>query len=400
MDSNSISKRINNVMMSSQPFIKFFTNPVFEHRNDDPLACDFALGNPQEMPLAEYVNALQRWITPGNKDWFAYKTSEPAAVATLAESLYRWRGIRYSPEDIFLTSGAFASLTVSLGAILDPGDEVIFISPPWFFYEPMILSHNGVPIRVRINSVTFDLDIDAIAAAITVKTRAIIINSPNNPTGKIYPPQTLRQLADALHAAQKKIGRPIYLLSDESYSRIIYDGIQFPSPTQYYPYSFLIYTYGKTLLTPGQRIGYIVLPPEMPDRGQMREALFISQVVNGYAFPNTLLQHALADLNELSIDVDHLQQKRDYLVGELRNMGYELHFPDGTFYLLPRSPWKDDEAFVEMLQSNKIFCLPGTVVEMPGYFRISLTASDDMIQRALLGFAAALEKAGQIAQSM
>jgi aspartate aminotransferase len=393
MSSNHISQRIENVLNSVTQILRFFNNPAFEHRGDDPLACDFALGNPHEMPLPEYVGALQRAIQPRDKDWFAYKMSEPAPVAALAEGLYKWRGVRYEPQDIFLTTGAFAGLVVILGTILDPGDEVIFNSPPWFFYEPMIIANNCVPIRVRVNPDTHDLDIDGIAAAITPRTRAIIVNSPNNPTGKIYPTETLRRLADLLESAQRRNGRPLYLLSDESYSRIIYDGRQYPSPTQYYPNSFLIYTYGKTLLTPGQRIGYIVLPPEMPEKERIRAALFISQLVSGYAFPNALLQHALPELNKLSIDVQHLQEKRDFMVGALQEMGYQLHSPEGTFYLLPRSPIEDDFAFNEILISHKIFCLPGTVVEKPGYFRISLTANDDMVQRSLPGFQAALDQA-------
>ena len=393
MQSNNTSKRIDRVAKSMRNFTEFFDDPVFARRTDDPLACDFAFGNPHEMPLEGYVTALQRWVIPQNKDWFAYKMSETEAVKTVVQGLYEWRGVQYGAEDIFLTTGAFSAISCTLGAIVDPGDEVIFNSPPWFFYEPMIVSYDGVPVRVRVNAHTFDLDVDAIAAAITPKTRAVIINSPNNPTGRIYPAETLRQLAEVLTAGQEKTGRPIYLLSDESYSRIVFNGHRYPSPTEYYPYSFLIYTYGKTLLAPGQRVGYIGLPPEMPEREAMRSALFVSQFITGYAYPNALLQHALGDLDKLSIDIGHLQGKRDYMVGALQEMGYQLHSPEGTFYLLPHSPVKDDVAFIKLLHTYKIFCLPGEVVEMPGYFRISLTANDDMIQRSLPGFAAAMEQA-------
>jgi aspartate aminotransferase len=182
------------------------------------------------------------------------------------------------------------------------------------------------------------------------------------------------------------------LLSDEAYSRIIYDHRRYDSPTAFYANSFLLYTYGKTLLAPGQRMGYIALPPMMPSRELMRNALFVSQLVTGYAFPNALLQRALPDLEELSIDMAHLQRKRDRMVTALHVMGYEVHVPEGTFYLLPRSPLPDDWAFVESLASRDVFCLPGCVVELPGYFRISLTASDEMIERALPRFAVAWEE--------
>jgi aspartate aminotransferase len=236
----------------------------------------------------------------------------------------------------------------------------------------------------------------AIKAAIGPRTRAIIINSPHNPTGKIYSHATLEGLAGLLTHASAHIGHPIALISDEAYSRIIFDGRAYPSPTAFYPHTFLIYTYGKTLLTPGQRIGYIALPPTMPGREQLRTALFVSQLVTGYAFPNALLQHALRDLEQLSIDIDHLQRKRDRMVAALRDIGYDLHVPEGTFYLLPRSPLADDLAFIELLAEQDIFCLPGTVVELPGYFRISLTANDAMIEQALPGFATALQKATQV----
>jgi aspartate aminotransferase len=371
----------------------FLTQSTWATRTGDPTICDFVVGNPHDMPLPEFSAALGRWSVPQNKDWFAYKMSEPASRAVVAASLRARRGLPFADEDIFMTNGANAALAVVLGALVDPGDEVIFISPPWFFYEALIVANGATPVRVRCDLATFDLDLEAIAAAITERTRAIIVNSPNNPTGKIYPPATLEGLAGILHAASERLGRDIYLLSDEAYSRIVFDDHPYYSPTQYYPNSFLLYTYGKTLLTPGQRLGYIALPPTMPGREQMRGAVEATQGMTGYAWPNALLQHALPDLEELSIDIAHLQRKRDRLVAALREMGYALHVPEGTFYLLPRAPEADDMAFIGRLAAHNVFCLPGTVVELPGYFRVSLTANDDMIERALPGFAAARHEA-------
>jgi aspartate aminotransferase len=201
----------------------------------------------------------------------------------------------------------------------------------------------------------------------------------------------LVELAHLLSRASERIGHRVYLLSDEAYSHIIFDKRDFPSPAAFYPSSFVIYTYAKTLLAPGQRIGYIALSPAMPEREQLRPALLTSQYVTGFAFPNALLQHALPEIEELSIDIAHLQRKRDRMVTALRGMGYELSVPEGTFYLLVRSPLADDFAFVEQLAAHDVYCLPGRVVEMPGYFRISLTANDAMIERSLPGFAAALQ---------
>ncbi|MBI5957869.1 MAG: aminotransferase class I/II-fold pyridoxal phosphate-dependent enzyme [Chloroflexi bacterium] len=391
LPSHQFSQRIQGALSTMQSFLRYFE--AYRQYPQTPDISDFALGNPHEMPLSGFVEALQRSSVPHNKDWFAYKISEQNTRETVAQTLRVWRGIPFEADDIHMTNGGFAAITVALNTVVNPGDEVIFISPPWFFYEPLIISAGGIPIRVKINATTFDLDLDAIAAAITPRTCAILVNSPNNPTGKIYPPETLQALADVLTTASQRYSRPIYLLSDEAYSRIVYDGHDFHSATEYYSNSFLLYTYGKILLTPGQRIGYIALPPTMSDRDSMRQAIFGTQVMTGYAFPNALLQHALPDLEKLSIDIEHLQEKRNRMVSELQQIGYEVHVPEGTFYLMPKSPLADDWAFVELLVKNNILCLPGTVVEQPGYFRISLTANDQMIDRALPNFAAAFEQA-------
>ena len=358
-----------------------------------PELANFAFGNPQEKALPDYVAALQRATVPQDKDWFAYTLSNPVAQEAISASLRAWRGIDFAPEDILVTTGAFAGLFVSLWALAGPGDEVLFMAPPWFFYEAQITAVGAQPVRVRVEPETFDLDLNAIADAITPRTRAIIVNSPHNPTGRIYPPETLRALADLLAEASARQGRPVYLLSDEAYSRIVFDGARYPSPTEFYPYTLLVYTYGKTLLTPGQRIGYIALPPSMPERETLRGALMMAQVATGFTFANALLQHAVPELERLSIDVAQLQARRDRLVGALRELGYELHSPEGTFYLLPRSPLEDDWAFSQILLRHNILCLPGMVTEAPGYFRLSITASDDMIEQSLPGFERAMNEA-------
>lgn len=388
----SISKRNQALQRLNASVFHFAVESDWARHKNAPGACDFAVGNPHEMPIPGFVAALQKAAVPQNQEWFAYKDNELASRTTVAAALKQWRGVTFEPDDIFMTNGAFGAIVVALDALVDPGDEVIFLSPPWFFYETMIAAAGATPVRVRVRADNFDLDLPAIRAALTAKTRAIFVNSPNNPTGKIYPAETLKALAKILSDASAQFGRPIYLFSDEAYSRIIYEGKRFVSPTEFYPYSLLLYTYGKTLLTPGQRIGYIALPPNMPNREELRAGIFTSQLLNAWGFPNALLQHALADLEKLSIDIPHLEEKRDHMVGALREMGYELHSPEGTFYLLPRSPIADDLTFTKILADDNVFVLPGQVVELPGYFRISLTANDEMIERSLPRFDAALKK--------
>lgn len=395
MTEQPISARTAALAATIEPFLRFFTQSSYARRAGKPGVSDFAVGNPQEMPLPGVVEALQRWAVPQDKDWFAYKHSEPRSQAIISASLREWRGIPFEPEDIAMTNAGFGALAIGLKAVTAPGDEVIFCRPPWFFYALLCVEAGLTPVKVDLDLASFDLDLNAIAAAITPRTRVLIINTPNNPTGKIYPPETLTALAALLEDASRRNGRPIYILSDEPYSRIVYDGATFYSPTAYYPYTMLAYSYGKVLLTPSQRIGFLALPPTMPERERerLRESIFITQMAGAHMFPNALLQHALGDLDTLSIDIAHLQRKRDRLVDALRDLGYQVHSPQGTFYLLPKSPWEDDVAFADLLGEHDVLVLPGSVCEIPGYFRLSLTASDAMIERALPGFAAAIEQA-------
>ena len=394
MSAQPVANRIGLLSAAMQPFMKFMRDSPYLERAADPGISDFAIGNPHEVPMAEFTTILQAFAVPKDKDWFAYKLSEPEAQNVVANSLREWKGLAVQPEDVAMTNGAFAAIQLALQTVVNPGDEGLMMIPPWFFYEAKIRAAGGVPVRVKVAPATFDLDLPAIAGAITSKTRVIIVNSPNNPTGKIYSRETLTSLASLLTDASRKFGQTIYLISDESYSRIVYDNRTFVSPAAVYPNTLLIYTYGKTLLTPGQRIGYIALPEAMEHRMALREALMVVQLTGGFLFPNALLQHALASLEKLSVDIEHLQFKRDWLTSELRAMGYDVHSPEGTFYLLPSSPMADDWQFSEVLARNNILCLPGSVVEMPGYFRLSLTANDAMIERALPNFRKAIAEAG------
>jgi aspartate aminotransferase len=385
MGAHRFSRSMDAIVELEEPLMRFFTDSGYARRDlADPQNCDFVAGNPQEIALPAFVEALQRAAVPRDKDWYAYKFNEPYAQEAAAAGLRERRGVPFEAEDILLTDGAFAGLNLCIRTVTDPGDELVFCSPPWFFYEALIVAAGATPVRVRVDLETWDLDVDAIEAAITERTRAVLVNSPNNPTGKIYPQQTLERLGAVLAAASERNGRPIYLISDEAYSRIVFDDREFHSPTSFYPFSFLVYTYGKQLLTPGERVGYIALPPEMPDRDDMRNAMMLAQLTyGGQAVPGAILQRAIADLEGLMVDVKALQRRRDRVVDALRSFGYELHSPEGTFYLLPTSPDPDDVAFTERLAKEKVFVLPGEVVEMPGRFRISITGNDEMVERAL-----------------
>jgi aspartate aminotransferase len=378
---------------SIAPFLRFFNGP-FARLNLDPDVANFAVGNPQEMPLPAYVDALAAAVEPRDKDWFAYKLSEPESQRTVATTLTRRTGLEWDPADVQMTNGGFAAIAVALRTLVDPGDEVIFLSPPWFFYEMLTLAAGGEPVRVRLEPPSFEIEPERVADGIGPSTRAIIVNNPHNPSGRVYPEADLRALAEVLTDASARIGHPIWIISDEPYNRIVFDGRPYTSVSQVYPHTLITYSYGKTLLAPGQRVGYLTVPPTLAvdERQALREEIFIQQCATAYAWPNALLQHALPELEQLSIDVGALQDRRDRLVPALRDMGYEASMPEGTFYTMARAPIHDDEAFAEILARHGVLVLPGTIVEVPGWFRISLTASDEMVEKAIPRFAAAMQE--------
>jgi aspartate aminotransferase len=386
------ARRIDRLQASIQPFLDFFNGP-FSRLNENPDAANFAVGNPLEKPMPAYLDVLRANIEPRRRNWFAYQVSDPKARIAVARDLSERTGMAWEPEDVAMTNGGFAALAVSMRAVVEPGDEVIFLSPPWFFYEFMILAAEADPVRVRLAPPAFEPDLDELAAAITSRTRAIIFNSPQNPSGRVYPQETLSGLAQVLTEASERIGHPIYLISDEPYNKILFDGRTFHSPAEVYPNTIVTYSYGKQLLAPGQRVGYLAVPPTMSDRERFRDTVFVAQLATGYAFPNALLQHSLPGLNELIIDLPAMERRRDRLVGALREIGYETTMPEGTFYVMARSPIEDDTAFTDLLARHKVLVLPGTVVEVPGWFRISLTATDDMVESGIPGFAAAWAEA-------
>jgi len=388
MSEGALSRRTERVINAVTPFI----SGMRRFGAMGPDASDFLAGNPQEIASREYVETLQGWLEPRDKRWFAYNMAHRPAQEAAAAGLGAELGLAFTPDDIFVTRGAHHGLVAALNVVVDVDDEVIFISPPWFFYEAMILALGATPVRVKVDPATWDLDIDAIRAAVTPKTRAVLINTPNNPTGVVYPPETLQALARVCDEATAANGRPVYIISDEAYSRILFAGTRMHTPATHYPRSLLIHTYSKTSLAPGQRLGYVALPPDAPDRELLRMGLMASGAGTGHLGADAVMMYALADIEPMNVDLVALEKRRDWMVSALAEMGYETNTPDATFYLLVKSPVADVLEFVDRLAKDDVFVLPGTAFEMPGHFRISLTATDRMVERALPVFAAAIEE--------
>ena len=391
-----ISNRSRAAAASIAVIEEFYFRSRYGARRGDPEICDFTFGNPHEFPLPGIVDSIQSRAVPQNKDWYAYKTSEPEPQAFLAEKVGAELGLDFEAQDIALTTGAFGAIAVAMRMLLNAGDEAIFSIPPWFSYESMLLAADAAPKKVPLKGERFDLDLEAIEAAITPKTRLVIVNTPHNPTGRIYDADMLAALAELLERASQRIGKRIFLLSDEPYRRIRFDGRGFTSPAAIYPWTLISYSYGKVLLAPGQRIGYLAISPLMPraERTALQQNVFATQMAIGWCFPNALMQYAIPDLESLSIDIEALTRKRDLLIGPLEEAGYQVLRPEGTFYLFCKCPG-DEMTFWNALADRDVFVLPGQVMEAPGYFRICLTASQSMVERALPAFA---EVAGEVCQ--
>jgi len=366
----------------------YFNSRYAERRTDSGIA-DFTFGNPHEMPLDGIVAAIREGALPQNKDWFAYKTSEEAPQAFLAGEVSRELGLPFEPPDIALTAGAFAAISVAFRLVLDAGDEAIYSEPAWFCYEPMLLAADAVPRKVLLKEPRFDLDLDALEAVIGPRTRLLIINTPHNPTGRIYGRDTLAALADRLERWSSRIGHRIFLLSDEPYRRLRFDGRDFVSPAAHYPWTLISYSYGKVLLAPGQRLGYLAISPLMPaaDRQALRNAMFATQMALGWCFPSAVMQYAISQLDRLSIDLQSLTRRRNVLSEALTRSGYSVLPPEGTFYLWVKWSSDDPERQWNALADRGVFVMPGSIMNARGYFRISLTASDEMVERALSAFA-------------
>jgi aspartate aminotransferase len=290
-----------------------------------------------------------------------------------------------------MTVGAGGGLNVVLKTILDPGDEILILTPFFAEYTFYIDNHQGIPRLVSTKS-DFSPDLVGIEAAITEKTKAILVNSPNNPTGKVYSETDLKGLGLLLENMSRKYGRAIYLVSDEPYRKIVYDGVQVPSVFNVYGETMVVTSFSKDLSLPGERIGYVAVHPDLTDKTAVLNGLTLCNRILGYVNAPAFIQRAVSHLLETSVDIDQYRKKRDILWENLVSFGYEVDKPQGSFYLFPRSPIENDVTFVSALQEENILTVPGTGFAGPGYFRIAYCVDDATIVNALPGFKRVISK--------
>jgi aspartate aminotransferase len=356
---------------------------------------DLSLGNPVVEPPEEFRQELRRLAEnplPGMHRYMPNNGYVQTRQA-VADSLRGETGLDFSANDVVMTCGAAAALNVVLKTILDPGDEVIILSPYFVEYGFYIENHQGQPVVVPTDA-DFQPDLAAIESAVTSRTRGIIINSPNNPSGVVYPPDTLRQLADLLRSRQTRNGAPIYLISDEPYRRIIFDGLTYPQVFPHYENAIVVTSHAKDLALPGERIGHIAVSPSCPDREELVNGFTFCNRTLGFVNAPALMQHVVRELQGVSVDPGDYQRKRDFVHSQLTEMGYSVVKPQGAFYLFPKSPVEDDLEFVEALQEFNVLTVPGRGFGTPGYFRISYCVEDRVLAGAMEGFARTAEKFG------
>lgn len=348
---------------------------------------DFSLGNPFLEPPIKFKQVLKRLADDPSPGQHAYMPNAGLIETreAVANYLNGFNLQTFTADDIVMTVGAGGALNVVLKAILNPGEEVIIPRPYFVEYNFYLDNHQGVPVVIGTRP-DFSLDLEAIEKAITAKTKAILINSPNNPTGKVYGEGELQELGDLLGDHSKKLGQPIYLISDEPYRKIVYDGIAVPSIFNAYKESFVVTSFSKDLSLPGERIGYAVVHPEISDKEMIVAGMVLCNRVLGYVNAPALMQRAIALLLDDSVDISLYQKKRDMLCDGLASSGYEFIKPDGAFYLFPKTPIEDDVVFVSALQEENILAVPGRGFGGPGHFRIAYCVDDGTIENSLPGF--------------
>jgi aspartate aminotransferase len=355
---------------------------------------DFSLGNPDVPPPAAFGEALVRVCQneqPGVHGYMA-NSGYPFAREAIAQRLSREQGVSLSGNDLLMTCGAAGAINITLKAILNPGDEVILLAPYFVEYDFYIDNHGGAS-RVVQTDDEFKLDLAAIDKAINGKTKAIIINSPNNPTGQIYSADELRRLGELLTTAGKKHGSAIYLISDEPYRGIVFDGQTCPAVFPAYKESIIVSSHSKDLSLPGERIGFAAVHPDIEDKASLLAALTLCNRILGFVNAPALMQRVVSELQDVAAPASVYARRRDVFCQVLQNAGFRFQRPKGAFYLFPPTPIEDDVQFCRMLQEERILAVPGRGFGRAGHIRLAFCVSETVIGAAADGFKKVMDKA-------
>lgn len=350
---------------------------------------DYSLGNPNVEPPEEVKKAIIDIINEEPQNLvhgYMNNAGYEDVRKKIADFINKKNNTNFTENNIVMTCGAAGGLNIILKTLLNPEDEVIVIAPFFGEYQNYVNNFDGKLVVVQSNKETFQPDIEALEKGITPKTKAIIINTPNNPTGVIYSEESLTKMAEVLKKKEKEYGTSIYLISDEPYKEIAYDGAEVPFLLKYHKNSFIGYSYSKSLSLPGERIGYVVANSEMDDYEEIIQSLNVANRILGFVNAPSLFQRVIGRILGAEVDVNIYKKNRDLLYNHLISLGFECVKPQGAFYLFPKSLIPDDKAFAEAAKKYNLLIVPGSSFGCPGYFRLSYCISYEKIEKSLQAF--------------
>jgi aspartate aminotransferase len=348
---------------------------------------DLSLGNPIMEPPPEFKDELKRLANNPFKGMHGYMENAgyPETRAAVAAQLTKETGIKLTEKEVIMAVGAAGAINVALKTILDPGDEVILYLPWFVDYFNYVENHDGV-VKLVPTDEHFMPQLDELEAAIGPRTKAMLINSPNNPTGVVYSEDLMRRMAEILRKKEAEYGTEIFIVSDEPYKKIIYDGLKYPSPLNAHRHTIIATSHSKDLSLPGERIGYVALHPDCENHDDMITGFTFCTRTLGFINAPAFMQNVVRNLQGVTINVTEYQRKRDFIYGNLVKMGYDVVKPQGAFYIFPKCPIEDDVAFVHELQQDyHVLTVPGVAFGTPGYFRLVYCVEDRTLESSMPG---------------
>lgn len=351
---------------------------------------DFSLGNPNVPAPQEVKDAILEILHEEDPVVLHGYTNSNAGYAdvrqAVADSLNERFDTKFEGKNIIMTVGAAGGLNVALKILLNPGDEVITFAPYFGEYRSYTANFDGVLVAISPDTETFQPKLDEFEAKITEKTKAVIVNTPNNPTGVVYSEETIKKMASILEAKQKEFGTDIYLISDEPYRELAYDGVEVPYLTKYYANTMVGYSFSKSLSLPGERIGYLVIPDEASDSEDLQSAASVATRILGFVNAPTLQQKMVAKCLQAKTDISYYDRNRETLYNGLLECGFECIKPEGAFYLFVKSPMEDEKAFCAAAKKYNILIVPGSSFGCPGFVRMAYCVAYETIVNALPKF--------------